>query len=494
MAATDDLSAERAFLLDLLQPYFRRLPRALRTGVAQPGGKTTKFFPVTVPRDMWDGQPDEQGLVVWKPSIGELNVYDWIFFPVGVPPLHKVYLYFWRGCGIPLRVRGREIWLQATPTHLPAFATDRFRGKYDDFKRATGYAVFADTRDADALICFDLTRRDTDGDSPVVLLPADIVNRLLFGYDRQSVESHAEVLAPTFRAFLTAACSDTNEPWPSDGACPCARVSARSAGWSPFDWTPYLAPARKDGDDANLDIAEVDRHCVRIKAKLDALRRADPGCLVSGSQWHQHRMNPPIRAEGLAVFEEREKVSVPTAYARFLLQVGNGGVGPHRWLYQVEVSSTAWLRDAVGWHEAEDGRLGQPFPHRSLFQPHLEIMEDPLETDYRDYMHPRHVQGSLRLTELKVRRLQCELLLIATGPERGHLWIDDRARGRGIYPLRQQGPFTFLAWFEQGLDYMLDRIDTLYAGLADRSVEEFENLADAAFVLNHLSQRHISSG
>jgi len=482
---TEDLSAEKAFVLRHLRSYFKRLPRAMRTGVAQPGGKPNKWFPMTVPRDMWDGQPDDQGLVAWKPVRGDYSMYDWLWLPEAAPPIYQAYLFFWRGCGLPLRVRDWEIWLETTPTHLPGFATDRIRQKHGDFLRFTGYYVFANTHNHERVVCFDFRSRDASGDYPVVLLPTAVVDRHVDAYRREVVEPRAELLAPTFRDFLTEACSKVNATWPSNVASPFARAPVPMAELPPFDWAPYLKPARRWRKEP--DIGEVDRHCERIKAKLDALRQADPGCLVAGAMWHRHRMNPPIRAEELARFEEQEKASIPVVYARFLLKVGNGGIGPHEWLYHLQVSSASWLRDALGWVDAEDGRLGQPFPHRSPFNPPLKIEEDPFEMDYREHDHPRHVQGSLILTQLTVRRYVCQLLLIVTGPERGNLWIDDRTRGRGIYPLRQQGPYSFFAWYEQGLDFLLKRLDHLYDGVADRPVEEFNSLADDAFGLTHLS-------
>ena len=63
--SVDELASERAWVLELLGAYVDRLPRALRTGVAQPSSKRNNFFPMALPRDMWDGQPDAQGLVVY---------------------------------------------------------------------------------------------------------------------------------------------------------------------------------------------------------------------------------------------------------------------------------------------------------------------------------------------------------------------------------------------------------------------------------------------
>jgi hypothetical protein len=45
--------------------------------------------------------------------------------------------------------------------------------------------------------------------------------------------------------------------------------------------------------------------------------------------------------------------------------------------------------------------------------------------------------------------------LVVTGPERGHIWCDDRADQRGLYPLRLHGAdrVTFIDWY---LDWLRD--------------------------------------
>jgi hypothetical protein len=82
---------------------------------------------------------------------------------------------------------------------------------------------------------------------------------------------------------------------------------------------------------------------------------------------------------------------------------------------------------------------------------------------------PEQVQGSLRLAfEGQANGSFARLRLVVSGPERGHVWIDDRAGGGGIRPVLQAGPYSFLAWYEGRIDEMLAEVDGLYRENARR--------------------------
>ena len=59
--------------------------------------------------------------------------------------------------------------------------------------------------------------------------------------------------------------------------------------------------------------------------------------------------------------------------------------------------------------------------------------------------------------------------LVVNGPEQGHVWADHRRRGEGIGPILRRGPYSFLAWFEQGLDRGLALVHSLYREIADEA-------------------------
>lgn len=58
------------------------------------------------------------------------------------------------------------------------------------------------------------------------------------------------------------------------------------------------------------------------------LRCADPRFLVFGSEHHKYRFNPVLPEAEVAQFETRHQIRLPEDYRCFLLNAGDGGVGP----------------------------------------------------------------------------------------------------------------------------------------------------------------------
>lgn len=73
----------------------------------------------------------------------------------------------------------------------------------------------------------------------------------------------------------------------------------------------------------------------QIANKLDLLRRADPNCLLHGTNSHQYSMSPPLsELEGHAT--ELSLGSLPAEYMAFLINVGTGPAGPGYGLYSFD--------------------------------------------------------------------------------------------------------------------------------------------------------------
>jgi len=132
----------------------------------------------------------------------------------------------------------------------------------------------------------------------------------------------------------------------------------------------------------------------------------------------------PRSEEALASFEARHRVALPAEYRAFLLAFGD--------VTLVTEQGIAPLARA-----ASPERLSRDFPFREtwLYSPDAPEPEDPL----------------LGCLELADEGCGIRSLLVVSGPEHGHVWIDSRADDYGIYPLPgpSGGRASFLDWLEK---------------------------------------------
>ncbi|MEZ6141909.1 MAG: hypothetical protein R3B84_15160 [Zavarzinella sp.] len=223
-------------------------------------------------------------------------------------------------------------------------------------------------------------------------------------------------------------------------------------------------------------------HWKRILKKVLQLRAADPVCLLPGSEYHQYQMNPPCSKEQMQRFEERENCIVPEIMALFMMNVGDGGIGPHRWLYPLETSTPDAFAGTDQWEVLDDDHFLTSFPHIQHWNQEVPAGD---EDAFQNYMHPREIRSTLLVTHFFENSSHRTLLMPTKGPERGNLWVDDRTDRRGIYPFLRKGPWSFVSWFEQSLDKMLFRIDQQYEDISRRSFSEYLQFRDEAWAINH---------
>ncbi|HEY8504911.1 MAG TPA: hypothetical protein VIL46_10035 [Gemmataceae bacterium] len=137
-------------------------------------------------------------------------------------------------------------------------------------------------------------------------------------------------------------------------------------------------------------------------------------------------------------------------------------------MWRLEYSGAFWAGvRTLGGNAPHDDRLRRPFPHRAHWRP--EPPDDPDDEEAWDrYESPGQVDGTIFLGEQRDEQGHAATwLLVVNGPERGHVWADQRRRGEGIRPVLRRGPYSFLAWYEAVLDAALARIDALYRELAE---------------------------
>lgn len=182
-----------------------------------------------------------------------------------------------------------------------------------------------------------------------------------------------------------------------------------------------------------------------IHARLSAARDADPGFQQFGARRHRHRLGPVLGEADVAAFEAWHRVTLPGAYRTFLLEVGNGGAGPHYGLFSLDGDG---LRADDLEERSLAGHLATPFPHTHAWNPDYYVHADerPRPVDAiteDDYFDVRQTSGSLIIAEFGCGAFH---RLVITGPARGEVWFDDRPSDGGLTP-----ETDFRTWYETWL-------------------------------------------
>lgn len=144
---------------------------------------------------------------------------------------------------------------------------------------------------------------------------------------------------------------------------------------------------------------------------------------------NQVSLGPTVPEKTVRAFEEAHGVTLPEAYRRYLLEVGNG----------FEWEDYGFPSSPFPPEEGErTSRLAAPFPFTEAWI--WEAEEEPPEgADMRSVLN-----GNLELIDVGC----CQTYnLILTGPCRGEVWAFADA---GIQPCCQRQ--DFLGWFEKWLD------------------------------------------
>jgi hypothetical protein len=164
----------------------------------------------------------------------------------------------------------------------------------------------------------------------------------------------------------------------------------------------------------------------------------------------EYHFNPTLLEEEVRRVEAEHRIHLPDDYRAFLLEIGDGGVGPGHavGLYTLQHA----LRNVCEYYVPSE-----PFPHT---RPWL-LSELPPEAELEDIPHLNGV--------ITVAHHGCTIYnhLVVAGPEYGHIWGEDLGVDLGLWPITGPGsepscsptpndfalpPLTFLQWYEGGLD------------------------------------------
>jgi uncharacterized protein (TIGR02996 family) len=204
----------------------------------------------------------------------------------------------------------------------------------------------------------------------------------------------------------------------------------------------------------------------RIKKKIVRLRQADPGFQVFGSESHKHQLGPVLSKLTIVWFEREHQVALPEEYRMFLLEVGNGGMGPPlSGLYSLakaEEQST-FINLArpfpVSGHDTEEfiGRCLRNEPRSALSRVGITHIEDA-EAPLAPLTLSRCQAGCLPLADFGGGGIGIKSYLVVSGEQRGFIWLEGYAGLEGCEPdySRNTGEQkSFFAWYEKYLDTWL---------------------------------------
>jgi hypothetical protein len=180
----------------------------------------------------------------------------------------------------------------------------------------------------------------------------------------------------------------------------------------------------------------VDWDRAEVVTRLDFLRRTDPGLARFGAVAHRYSLNPPLAEHEVAAFEARHGVSLPEDYRTFVLQVGDGGVGPFCGVLRLDRSD---LSERDRGEDLLPGFLTGSFPH---VQPWNEPGDGSPEAE-EEYFDPARIRGSLNLS---YQGCGYTVRLVLGGPQRGTLWEDGRCGDMGITPFAPGFAPWYLQW------------------------------------------------
>jgi hypothetical protein len=191
------------------------------------------------------------------------------------------------------------------------------------------------------------------------------------------------------------------------------------------------------------------------------------------------RTNPPLSEEAVRQFQSEHGVVLPPSHRGFLIQVGNGGAGPHGGLFRLGEMDDGW--ESRIWQEGNGfiGLLSRPFPHT---EPWNDLVGMPVFDESKDgdrewerayeafedkYWSPEQVNGAIPICHLGCARRQW---LVVNGPEAGNVWCDDRVDHLGLHPLQfaDSRRISFLDWYRTWLDDAVARLKRVKRALGYR--------------------------
>ncbi|MFJ4829754.1 SMI1/KNR4 family protein [Streptomyces sp. NPDC088747] len=204
------------------------------------------------------------------------------------------------------------------------------------------------------------------------------------------------------------------------------------------------------------------RERVKSLARTDRARKVFGAWDSYGAQGHPFRLADPLSESDVSAAEAQWGISLPDDYRSFMLDVGAGGAGPGYGLSTLSRSAAGWL-----WTEVNDAmphdRMRLPFPppqdsarlqaEHSAGEPEESAFTD--EDSFRDAVRAWLARDDTLFEwstsgALNLCHEGCGYCywLVLSGPERGHIWLDERPGDGTFQPLGTPAtPVDFTNWY-----------------------------------------------
>lgn len=238
---------------------------------------------------------------------------------------------------------------------------------------------------------------------------------------------------------------------------------------------------------------ELDEQIERIQAKLTTLRQVGRkwAILPSGFEPCDYALGAPLSEAEVVYFEAEHGIRLPEDYRQFLLRVGNGGAFPYDGFGRLSAKAHRIGREPAPNHLREPFPLteavilwkicsgGRSFPQWA--QERLNPTFDrQVQACINHYGEPQYLQGAIEICHYGCGMY---FFLVVTGPEAGHVWMDDLASEAGFFPLQvnraDPGRVGFLTWYEIALDrYLREVAEERWLGDGPHYWSDYEWIAE----------------
>ncbi|MFA1545275.1 SMI1/KNR4 family protein [Actinomadura chokoriensis] len=127
-----------------------------------------------------------------------------------------------------------------------------------------------------------------------------------------------------------------------------------------------------------------------------------------------YELRPPLRPEAVLAVERGHGIRLPESYRSFVLEVGDGGAGPHHGLWSLHrAAGSAGVGPPYG-----PGYLATPFPYTRRVT--TKALDDEIGARHMDY--DDLLTGSMIIAEIGGGAF---MRLVVTGPAAGQVWREE---------------------------------------------------------------------